>query len=343
MEFLLKDFDPNPKSKTTSNEAQAQDEDDEKSVASAWPTTPPLPTSPVENKIRDLLEKHAIQSSTPSFVADVILEFLETFARGYGLQPERIYFSFATALPKILDQQQSKKIALGDIARKIHAYGVLATQVMKNQDVQYNDNFSRVKTLCALLDAKLPIKRQFKEDVLRVQDGQGEKILNTTKLSARCAIPYAFGYDMILPRNKVHFLAKSIVNGQEKQMAVALQYLTESATDLDGKYRLSEYVSRQQLKDIICSIPAPLDLLQGLKYHQESGSQDVYMTNIIRPMTYEAAQGKEKSIKQRIEDCEAILPPSSGSILRVYIRQHLEDAYDEKEPHLQHMMQCVPK
>lgn len=168
----------------------------------------------------------AARGSINECAAEAIALFLQAFATQIGAPVKRVYFSFVLALVKRLElfRASSSSYLLGDMARNFMAFPILAYTVMSSAAMHPNP-LTRVAELCALLNDKLP-----SEAPLHTWEGTEVKLV-TTRMNARCAIPFAFGLNRLIPNKRLDFVIKAIVNGELKSVRYFLSYVLPKESD----------------------------------------------------------------------------------------------------------------
>jgi hypothetical protein len=168
----------------------------------------------------------AARGSINECAAEAIALFLQAFATQIGAPVKRVYFSFVLALVKRLElfRASSSSYLLGDMARNFMAFPILAYTIMSSAAMHPNP-LTRVAELCALLNDKLP-----SEAPLHTWEGTEMKLV-TTRMNARCAIPFAFGLNRLIPNKRLDFVIKAIVNGELKSVRYFLSYVLPKESD----------------------------------------------------------------------------------------------------------------
>lgn len=168
-------------------------------------------------------------------VAEAIALFLQAFATQIGSPVKRVYFSFVLALVKRLEtfRASTSSYMLGDMARTFMAFPILAYTIMNSTPMNANP-IVRVGDLCALLNEKLP-----SEYPMHTWEGTEMK-LTATRINARCAIPFAFGLNRLIPNKRLDFVIKAIVNGELKSVRYFLSYVLPKESDEPGPVEESD-------------------------------------------------------------------------------------------------------
>jgi hypothetical protein len=161
--------------------------------------------------------------------AEAVAMFLQAFATQIGAPAKRVYFSFVLATIRRMETfrgtaEGAASLYLGDMARSFMAFPLLAYTVMSNAPIHTNPMI-RVLELCDLLSEKLPSQAA-------VETWEGTEMkLATTRMNARCAIPFAFGMNRLIPNSRLDFVIKSIVNGELKSVRYFLSYVLPTETE----------------------------------------------------------------------------------------------------------------
>jgi hypothetical protein len=290
----------------------------------------------VHDELAKMSKEAAEAFDERDIIAKSVVSFLEAYARLHSLEPERVFFSFIVGFAEKVAQvnsQYDRDLYLGDLAPLVASYAVLAANIMLRTDLtEYSDSFDRVYALCRTLDKYLRCRSP---EVIKMSGAAGDFV--SSRLAARCAIPFAFGYMRMLRDDKLEFTLRALLRQEDKSVTHTLSFLdiaggddTEASKESraereDGDMR--PRLTAQRLKRYLSKTPLPYAMLQGIGYHCEDS--DGYDK---KPM---------EGFAQRVLNHQGAIPPAKGSILRAYVRSTLDIEGDTLEPTIQHVHDCV--
>lgn len=291
-------------------------------TAPAPPVAAPTPPEPKPTFLAKVNAKLPKPLDENEVIANSIVKFLEANAQLHSLDPEQVYYSFLVGFVEHVARINTDHddLFMGDLAPLLASYQIMASHVMSQTDLRgINESFERILVLCRALDAKL----RFREPVMIEMTGTAGSFV-ASRLAARCAIPFTFGYARMLRDDKLEFTLRALLRREDKVVTHVLSYLRDEE-DLGDELR--PRLTAAALTAHLRRCPLPAAALHGIGYHSEDGAH------------YETAP--QEDYVQRVKYHMGAVPPARGSILRAYVRATHGIRGDDLEPDMQHMHDCV--
>lgn len=298
--------------------------------------------------------------------ARAVAEFLSAYASEVGVSARKVYYSFILAFVQRIETfRGTGEFMLGDTARTFKVFPLVAYSLM-NPLTMHPDPIRRVLDLCSLLNDRMPSRGE-------MHAWTGTDIeLRTTRLNARCAIPFAFGLDVMIPNEKLDFVIKAIVNGEIKSVRyfisfVSKDYVSDSEEEGEGEGEGDAQGEGEGEEEGGAGAGAGAGGAGAVTHEsKEVEKTPVYMRPELskrefrqvllriptdRVFDFLAAFGFHKWQGNAITEIPSptreafiqekpIVPPCRGSVLRAYCRSILSMDVDNCEPEIQTFSDC---
>lgn len=301
--------------------------------------------------------------------AKAVAEFLSAYASEVGVSARKVYYSFILAFVQRIETfKGSGEFMLGDTARKFRVFPLVAYSLMNPLDM-HPDPIRRVQDLCTLLNDRMPSREE-----MHIWKGN-EIELRTTRLNARCAIPFAFGMDMMIPNEKLDFVTKAIVNGEIKSVRYFISFISKDlvSDSSDDEAEEEEEVEAEDDEEEeerkaggagggeggaggaggAGEVRQKLPIYMRPEVSKREFRQILLRIPVDRVFDFLVAFGFHKW--QGVATCDVspptrdvfnqerpAVPPCNGSVLRAYCRSILSMDVDTHEPEIQTFSDCCP-
>jgi hypothetical protein len=302
--------------------------------------------------------------------AVAVAEFLASFASEIGVSARRVFYSFVLAfVHRIETFKGTGEFMLGDTARSFMVFPLVAYSLMNPLPMHPNP-IQRVVDLCTFLNTRMPSREE-------VHTWQGSELeLKTTRMNARCAIPFAFGLNKMIPNEKLDFVVKALVNGEAKSVRYFLAFVSKDHDEEDGSESESgDGGGGAESEDGGGGAEAGAGAGAGAgggvagggdRGSSESQRQTVYMRPFLSKSelraileripadsvfdflkgfglhnSHQTSQTPTSAVRELILQERPFVPPCKGSVLRAYCRSILDISIDTLEPEIQTFSDCV--
>lgn len=316
-------------------------------------------------------EKAAFSHACPNIHTDAckaIQLFTKASAVQCGAPETKAYYCFVLKLTKTLHSWAAKvkrDTKLGDVARQLGAYPVLAYHILSDQTL-HEDPVRRIVELVNVLDAQLPCTDRKVSIACRTE---------CTRLAARAVIPFAFGLRRLVPNPRLDFLLKQIERGELKAVRYSLAFVikgkgdgdededddTESSdSEEDEEAGAGKGAGAAAAAAVDEAVPAPLPSknVPQLKDELTEGAFMAILESVPHTHTFELLQSfgmhnpgssdpipyattHDAQLRDKIMRGDPVVPPCRGSILRAYVRSVLEINVDSYEADIQTVSDCI--